>query len=62
MAREKESYRDNILRIKEFYPTKEMLNKNEVALFTGLDPRTVKKIFEFNGAYISVASLARQMS
>ena len=62
MAREKESYRDNLERIKEKFPNKEMLIKKEVADFTGLDVRTVKKMFNFSNGYISVASLARQMS
>ena len=62
MPREKESYRDNVERIKEVYPTKELLIAKEVADFVGLDFRTVKKMYKFNGKYISVASLARQMS
>lgn len=45
------------------YPNKEMLTVNEVSRFTGLYKATVKKHFEFSqSGYISVASLARQMS
>lgn len=66
MPREKESYRDNLERIKERYPQKEMLTVSEVAAFTGLHRYTVKKIFKFqtfgDNTYISAASLARQMS
>ena len=63
MPREKESYRDNIERIKEMYPNKELLTTNDVSRFTGLYKATVKKKFEFaKNGYISVASLARQMS
>lgn len=63
MPREKESYRDNLERIKEKYPHKEMLTTQEVANFMGLDRRTVKKMFSFNPFnYIAVAVLAREMS
>ena len=62
MAREKESYRDNIERISERFPGKEMLTVAEVVVYTGLDRRTVKKLFEFRENYISIAKLARGMS
>lgn len=62
MAREKPSYRDNIERIKEMFPTKELLRVGEVAQFTGLSRWTVTKLFEFTDGYISVAKLARAMS
>ena len=63
MPREKESYRDNLERIKEKYPDKEMLRICEVSEFLGIHRRTIKKMFDFNDRnYISVASLARQMS
>lgn len=63
MPREKLSYRDNIERIKEYFPNKELLKIKEVAAFTGLHVDTVKKIFTFNEhRLISVATLAREMS
>ena len=63
MSREKASYRDNIERIKERFPDKEMLKIRDVAAFTGLHIDTVKKIFTFNEhRLISVATLAREMS
>jgi hypothetical protein len=63
MPREKESYRDNLERIKEMYPDKEMLSLQEVAAFIGINWRTAKKMFSFNTFnYISVAVLAREMS
>ncbi len=37
MAFEKPSYRDNLERIKEFFPTKELLNVKDVATFCGLN-------------------------
>ncbi len=62
MAREKEAYRDNIERIKAFYPDKELLNMTEVSAFCGIDIRTIKKILNISEKYISVASLARKLS
>ena len=62
MAREKPSYRDNLERITARFPDKEMLTVTDVCAFCGLGHRTVKKMFEFNHNYISVAKLARQMS
>lgn len=62
MALEKPSYRDNIERIKEFFPDKELLNIKNVAEFCGLNRRTVLELFDFTKGYISVAKLAREMS
>ena len=63
MGMEKEGYRDNLERIKETFPNKELLNVKDVSTFTGLYKTTVKKVFKFaDNGYISVASLARQMS
>lgn len=62
MALEKPSFRDNLMRIKEFYPNKELLNKKEVAKYCGIDQRTVAKLFEFNNGYMSVVNLARAIS
>ena len=62
MALEKPSYRDNLERIKEVYPNKEMLKVKDVQRFCGLNRATVKKLFDFKGGYISVAKLAREMS
>ena len=62
MPREKPAYRDNLERITERFPGKEMLTVKDVCAFCGLNNRTVKKLFEFNNNYISVAKLAREMS
>lgn len=62
MAREKAAYRDNVERIKLMYPNKELLNIKEVSLFSGVNERTVKKYFPFKNGFISVATLARELS
>ena len=63
MPREKEAYRDNLERIIAAYPGKEMLTVTDVINFTGINRKTVKKMFPFNRyGYISAATLARSMS
>lgn len=62
MALEKPSYRDNLERIKEKYPNKELLTTKDVADFCGIDIRTAKKRFDLTKNYISVATLARALS
>ena len=61
MPMEHPAYRDNLERIFNAFPEKEMLNVSDVKRFTGLDRENVKKLFHFKNGYISVASLARQM-
>lgn len=63
MPREKESFRDNLMRVKEAFPLKELLKPTEVARFLGIDVRTARKMFSFNQhGYISAVTLAREMS
>ena len=62
MPREKEAFRDNLERLLAFMPEREMLCMKDVSKFTGLDIKTVKKLFTFKNNYVSKASLARQMS
>lgn len=63
MPREKEAYRDNLERIIEAFPGKEVLLVSEVARWLGKDPRTVKKLFPFKDGFgITIATLARCLS
>lgn len=69
MAREKAAYRDNLERIQEAFPGKEILCLKELAGWLHMDGRTVKRLFPMNGTgkrgstcWISVATLARAMS
>ena len=62
MSKEPESYRENLERIIEKFPEKEMLSKTDVARLTGLDHRTVARLYPFKENYISIATLARRMS
>lgn len=70
MAREKESYRDNLERLDKMFPDKDLLTPNDVVAFTGVCRQTVIKLFDFNSKlvgkrkdhYISKAKLARELS
>ena len=56
---EKTTYRDNLERIKEAFPDKELLTTSDVARFLGRDRRYVTKHYPMVDNAISVASLAR---
>ena len=43
MAREKEGFRDNLERLDKAFPGKELLNRKDVAVYTGVSTRTVQK-------------------
>lgn len=66
--REKEDYRENLMRINEYFPDGEMLNLTQVSKVTGLDRRTLlatwKKDFKKIGKsmFISKCTLARLIS
>lgn len=58
--REKEGYRDNLERVLEAFPGREVLKPAEVARWLHMDPKTVRKAFPFKPHFgISVATLAR---
>ena len=63
MAREKDTYRDNLERLMAAFPGKECLTPAEVSRFLRRDPRTVKKVFPFKDHLgITIATLARYLS
>ena len=59
---EKEAYRDNLERICEAFPGKELLTQKDVAGFVGMTEKTVPKHFPFKSNRISKATLARCLS
>ena len=64
MPREKAGFRDTIAQLNEMFPDKGMLGQNEVALFLGVSPRTVRRRgIQFNKATgrVTKADLARQV-
>lgn len=69
MAREKECYRDNLALLNEAFPDKNILTLGEVAEWTGLDRRTVTRLYgnrftgkKYKSKYISKADLAIAVS
>ncbi len=64
MPREKAGFRDTIAQLNEMFPDQGMLGQNEVALFLGVSPRTVRRRgIQFNKATgrVTKADLARQV-
>jgi len=59
---EKGAYRDNLEQLNDKFPDKSVLCKKEVERYTGLNYRTVTKLYPFMGNYISKVSLARALS
>lgn len=63
MPREKEAYRDNLARIIEAFPGKEVLTVADLSRWMKKDPRTIKRLFPMKkGLGISIATLARMLS
>lgn len=62
MPRETDSYRDNLERICERFPRKEMLNISDVCGFLGYGYKRAIREVPFRNNSISKASLARFMS
>lgn len=62
MAREKELFRDYLIRLDEKFPDKEIIQQKECAEFLGLDKRTVKKKYGVSRDGISKVKLARLLS
>lgn len=66
MAREKESYRDNLERLDTRFPEGELLNVKNVKEFCGISEERAKEMFTFKKIggryYISKAVLARELS
>lgn len=62
MPREKQCFRDNMARLNEIFPDREMLRICDVMKVTGRSRNTVKKYYTFKNREVSKADLARQMS
>lgn len=66
MPREKEGYRDNLMRLDEKFPDKELLSKSDVVMYLGVSLSTVtRKAKELGFAprsnYVSKVRLARAL-
>ena len=63
MPREKEGFRDNLERLDEAFPGKELLTQREAAAYCGVCRQTIAKYVPAvpGGAKISKTSLARYL-
>lgn len=62
MPREKELYREYVVRLDEKFPDKEILTQRDCAEFLGKDKRTVKSRYGIDKDGISKLKLARLLS
>jgi len=63
MSRETKYYRDNLARIMEAFPEKEVLTLTDISKWWGVSSRVVsRELHLYRGQYISKATLARKMS
>ena len=63
MPKESEYYRDNLARISERFPEKEVFTLTDISKWWGVDSKTVKKHLGIQkGELISAATLARKMA
>lgn len=62
MAREKADYRDLLMRLDEAYPGRELLTREEVAAFLGVNPRTVKRRYDFPAGRVTKTMVARAVA
>ena len=62
MPREKADYRDLLMRLDEAYPGRELLTREEVAAFLGVNPRTVKRRYDFPAGRVTKTAIARAVA
>ena len=62
MAREKLDYRDLLERLDEAFPERELLTRGEIAAFLGVNPRTVKRRYDFPAGRVTKTLVARRLA
>ena len=62
MPREKETYRDTLADIVEFFNGRRLLTVSDVTRYLKINWRTAKKRYSFKNGYIAVTVLARELS
>ena len=62
MSGELESYRDNLDRLNELFPDRELLTQKDIAVFAGVTRQTAAKEFPFEGKYIPKVNFARLLA
>ena len=62
MAREHPDFRETLARLDEAYPGRELLTREEVASFLGVNPRTVKRRYDFPKGRVTKTLVARAVA
>lgn len=62
MPREKADYRELLMRLDESFPGRELLTREEVATFLGVNPRTVKRRYNFPAGRVTKTLVARAVA
>ena len=62
MPREKADYRELLMRLDESFPGRELLTREEVASFLGVNPRTVKRRYDFPSGRVTKTLVARAVA
>lgn len=62
MAREHPDFRETLARLDEAFPGRELLTREEVATFLGVNPRTVKRRYDFPAGRVTKTAIARAVA
>lgn len=62
MPRERADYRDLLERLDEAFPGRELLQKQEIAAWLGIDPRTVARRYNFPPGRVTKTQVAMAVS
>lgn len=62
MPRELPTYRANLERMDELFPGRELLTPKDLMILTGACYNTTRKLFPFEGTYISKVNVAHRLS
>ena len=61
MPREKEAFRDQLARLDEAFPGKELLKRGEICTYLGISRDAQRAHYQFVGPFISKVELARRL-
>lgn len=62
MPREKADFRNILERLDAAYPGRELLTREELAAFLGVNPRTVKRRYDFPAGRVTKTLAARRIA
>lgn len=62
MPREKPDYRELLARLDDTFPGRELLTREEIAAFLGVNPRTVKRRYDFPAGRVAKTAIARAVA